>query len=128
MGISHILQGTDHQLFLLTLLLPGPILVAGRRWAGAAPRRRAARRIAAITASFTLGHSVTLALGVLGLPVPQQPIEALIAVSILAAAVHAIRPIFPGREARIVAGFGLVHGLAFSVTLSELTSAAVSSP
>jgi hypothetical protein len=78
------------------------------------------RRIAAITLSFTVGHSITLALGTLGLPVPQQAIEALIAVSILVAATHAIRPIFPGREALIAGGFGLIHGLAFSATLSAL--------
>jgi hypothetical protein len=46
--------------------------------------------------------------------------EALIAVSILIAAAHAVRPIFPGREALIAAGFGLVHGMAFSATLAEL--------
>ena len=51
---------------------------------------------------------------------PQQLVEALIAVSILVAAIHAIRPIFPGREALVAAGFGLVHGLAFSETLASL--------
>ena len=51
---------------------------------------------------------------------PQQAIEALIAVSILIAEVNAIRPIFPGREALIAGAFDLVHGLAFSATLTEL--------
>lgn len=119
LGISHIREGTDHQLFLLTLLLPAPLLVAGRRWAGAARPTTAVRRIAAITLAFTLGHSVTLTLGSIGFPVPQQPIEVLIAVSILIAALHAIRPTFPGREALIAGLFGLVHGLAFSTTLTE---------
>jgi hypothetical protein len=120
LGIAHIREGTDHQLFLLTLLLPAPLLVTRRRWATAASPRQAVRRIATITASFTVGHSVTLALGAMGLPVPQHAVEALIAVSILVAAAHAVRPIFPGREALIAAGFGLVHGMAFSATLSEL--------
>jgi len=44
----------------------------------------------------------------------------LIAVSILVSAVHALRPLFPGREARIAAFFGLIHGLAFASTLGEL--------
>ena len=44
----------------------------------------------------------------------------LIAVSILVSAIHALRPIFPGREAAIAAFFGLIHGLAFAATLSEL--------
>jgi hypothetical protein len=120
LGIAHIREGTDHQLFLLTLLLPAPLLVVRRRWATAAPPRQAVRRIATITGSFTVGHSVTLALGAMGLPVPQHMVEALIAVSILVAAAHAVRPVFPGREALIAAGFGLVHGMAFSATLAEL--------
>ncbi|WP_157720211.1 HupE/UreJ family protein [Friedmanniella luteola] len=120
LGMHHIAEGTDHQLFLLTLLLPAPLLATGRRWAGAVGPRAAVRRFAGITLAFTLGHSATLALGALGVPVPQQLVEALIALSILVAAVHAIRPVFPGREALVAAGFGLVHGLAFSEALREL--------
>nr|WP_296770745.1 HupE/UreJ family protein [Rhodococcus sp. (in: high G+C Gram-positive bacteria)] len=120
LGISHIREGTDHQLFLLTLLLPAPLLAVRRRWAGPTRARVAVKRIGAITLAFTLGHSVTLALGSIGFPVPQQPVEVLIAVSILIAAAHAIRPMFPGREALIAGAFGLVHGLAFSATLTEL--------
>lgn len=120
LGISHIAEGTDHQLFLLTLLLPAPLLAIRGRWRGVAPMRTTVRRILTITIAFTIGHSVTLALGAIGLPVPQQPVEALIAVSILVAAAHAIRPIFPGREALVAGGFGLVHGLAFSSTLSAM--------
>ncbi|MFT4123094.1 MAG: HupE/UreJ family protein [Microbacteriaceae bacterium] len=120
LGISHIAEGTDHQLFLLTLLLPAPLIAVGRRWSAVATTGRSVRRIAAITIAFTLGHSTTLALGALGLPVPQQPIEAAIALSILIAALHAIHPLFPGREAFIAAGFGLVHGMAFSETLTEM--------
>jgi hypothetical protein len=120
LGISHIADGTDHQLFLLTLLLPAPLLAVRRRWREVVPTGRAVRRISAITIAFTIGHSVTLALGTLGLPVPQQPVEALIAVRILIAAAHALRPLFPGREPLIAGVFGLVHGMAFSTTLSAL--------
>lgn len=120
LGMSHIAEGTDHQLFLLTLLLPAPLLVVGRRWRGVVPARTATRRITLVTLAFTVGHSLTLILGTLGLPVPQQPVEALIAVSIIVAAVHAIRPIFPGREALVAGAFGLIHGMAFSMTLSAL--------
>ncbi|PUB32107.1 HupE/UreJ protein [Promicromonospora sp. AC04] len=120
LGVSHIAEGTDHQLFLLTLLLPAPLLAVGRRLRDVAPTGRAVRRITAITVAFTIGHSVTLALGTLGLPVPQQPVEALIAVSILIAAAHAVRPLFPGREPLVAGVFGLVHGMAFSTTLSSL--------
>ena len=120
LGITHIREGTDHQLFLLTLLLPAPLLVAARRWGGPARPGVAVRKIAAITLAFTVGHSVTLALGTIGFPVPQQPVEVLIAISILVAAVHAVVPIFAGREAFTAGIFGLVHGLAFSATLTEL--------
>ena len=51
---------------------------------------------------------------------PSAPIEVLIAVSILVSALHALRPIFPGREAWVAAFFGLIHGLAFATTLAEL--------
>jgi hypothetical protein len=44
----------------------------------------------------------------------------LIALSILVGAVHALRPLFPGKEAFVAAGFGLVHGLAFAATLANL--------
>jgi hypothetical protein len=74
-----------------------------------------------IVTAFTLGHSLTLLLGALGwVRLPSQPVEVLIAVSILVSAVHAVRPLFPGREAWVAAGFGLVHGLAFAGTLSNL--------
>jgi hypothetical protein len=47
-------------------------------------------------------------------------VEVLIAVSILVSAVHAFRPIFPGKEALSAAFFGLIHGLAFAATLARL--------
>jgi hypothetical protein len=74
-----------------------------------------------IVTAFTVGHSITLALAAFDVVhVPGRPIEVLIAVSILVSAVHALRPIFPGKEAAIAAFFGLIHGLAFASTLSEL--------
>ncbi len=120
LGMQHIREGTDHQLFLLTLLLPAPLLARRRRWTGVVSRGRAFRRVGTITLAFTLGHSTTLALGALGVPVPQHLVEAAIAASILVAAGHALRPLFPGREALVAAAFGLVHGLAFSTTLRDL--------
>lgn len=44
----------------------------------------------------------------------------LIAVSILVPAIHAIRPIVPGREAGIAAIFGLIHDLALATARSDL--------
>lgn len=121
LGIRHIADGTDHLLFLLALLLPAPLLAVGARWAGFAGVRRSLEQILKVVTAFTVGHSITLALAALGLVhVPSRPIEVLIAVSILVSAAHAFRPLFPGREAAIAAFFGLIHGLAFATTLSEL--------
>lgn len=121
LGMRHIADGTDHLLFLLALLLPAPLLAAGSRWAGFAGARHSLMQILKVVTAFTIGHSITLALAALGLVhVPSRPIEVLIAVSIFVSAVHALRPLFPGREALIAAFFGLIHGLAFAATLGEL--------
>jgi hypothetical protein len=121
LGMHHIAEGTDHLLFLLALLLPAPLMVIGSRWAGFAGVRQSLLRILKVVTAFTVGHSITLALAALGfVRVPSRPIEVLIAVSILVSAAHALRPIFPGREAAIAAFFGLIHGLAFASTLGEL--------
>lgn len=78
-------------------------------------------QILRVTTAFTIGHSITLALAGLGLVhVPSRPIEVLIAFSILVSAAHALRPLFPGREAAIAGFFGLIHGLAFAATLGQL--------
>lgn len=121
LGIRHIAEGTDHLLFLLVLLLPAPLLEFGGHWRKFGGIRYSARRLLLIVTAFTLGHSITLLFGALGwVRLPSQPVEALIAISILVSAVHAVRPMFPGREAWVAAGFGLVHGLAFASTLVNL--------
>lgn len=122
LGGHHILEGTDHLLFLVTLLLPAPLLLTTRRrWGGSTGPRRAGAVIARTTIAFTIGHSAALALSALGrFDIPARPVEAAIAVSILVSAAHAIRPLFPGREAVIACLFGLIHGMAFSFALADL--------
>lgn len=121
LGMQHIREGTDHLLFLIVLLLPATLRVNGERWGEFAGARESLVRIVKIVTAFTIGHSVTLLAGALHwLSLPQQPVEVLIACSILVTAVHAVRPIFPGHEAQVAAGFGLVHGLAFATVLAEL--------
>ena len=125
LGMAHIREGTDHLLFLLTLLLPAPLLVSRKRWGAFAGTRRSLRTILKIVTAFTVGHSLTLIVGTLSrAQLPTQPIEALIALSILISALHALRPLFPHREVLIAGGFGLVHGLAFSFTLAALNLSA----
>lgn len=121
LGMRHIKEGTDHLLFLLVLLLPAMLRVNGKRWGEFGGARYSLVRLLKIVTAFTIGHSVTLILGALGwLRMPSQPVEILIAVSILVSAVHAVRPLFPGREIYIAAGFGLIHGLAFATVLANL--------
>lgn len=122
LGGNHILTGTDHLLFLLILLLPAPLLAAGGRWnGGLAGPRAALTRIGRITLAFTVGHSVALAATALTrFEIPGRPVEAFIAASILVGAIHAIRPLFPGKEALVAGVFGLGHGMAFSFVLAEM--------
>lgn len=121
LGTRHIAEGTDHLLFLLVLLLPAPLLVDSRRWGRFGGIRYSLRRVVIIVTAFTLGHSLTLLLGALNwVRLPGQPVEILIALSIGISAIHAWRPLFPGRESWVAAGFGLIHGLAFAGTLANL--------
>jgi hypothetical protein len=121
LGGDHILTGTDHLLFLLILLLPAPLAATGRRWDGLVGARSAVGRIGRITLAFTAGHSVALAATALGrLDIPGRPVEAFIAASILIGAIHAVRPLFPGKEALVAGVFGLGHGMAFSFVLAEM--------
>ncbi len=111
LGFEHILTGLDHLLFVLGLVL----LVHGQR-----------RLLWTITA-FTLGHSVTLSLAVLGfVHIPPRPVEALIACSIFAVAMELTReaqgrPLGIGREPWAMAfAFGLLHGLGFAGALAQV--------
>jgi hypothetical protein len=110
-GTIHILEGLDHLLFVLALILIVPNL-----W----------MLVKTITA-FTLAHSITLALATLGVVnMPGPPTEAVIALSIVFLAVEIIH----SREGRITLAerspwlvslsFGLVHGLGFAGALSEV--------
>jgi hypothetical protein len=111
MGTIHILEGMDHLLFVLALLLIvdglGPLLKA-------------------ITA-FTVAHSITLALATLGvIHLPAAPTEAIIALSILFLAAEIVHK-HHGRMGvterwpwLIAFSFGLFHGLGFAGALSEI--------
>ena len=110
LGIEHILFGIDHLLFVFALLL----IVSGVR-----------RLVWTITA-FTVAHSITLAGATLGyLHVPQQPVEAIIALSILFLATEIVhsrrgRPGYAERWPWLVAFiFGLLHGFGFAGALAE---------
>ncbi|QDG77702.1 HupE/UreJ family protein [Labrenzia sp. PHM005] len=111
LGFEHILEGLDHLLFVLALMI-----VVRDGW----------RLVKTITA-FTVAHSITLALATLGyVNLPSAPVEASIALSIVflcVEIVHAAR----GRKSLTYAypwivafAFGLLHGLGFAGALSEI--------
>lgn len=121
LGAAHIAEGTDHLLFLLTLLLPAPLLALQGRWGEYGGRRHMVVRLLWVVTAFTFGHSLTLTAAAVGwATLPPQPVEVVIALSILVSAFHAWRPVFPNREYLIAAVFGLVHGFAFATALQEL--------
>lgn len=110
-GIEHILAGYDHLLFViaLVLLLDGLWVVAK-----------------AVTA-FTVAHSVTLIGSTLGLFwLPQDPVESVIALSIVFLAVEIAKkepgaPRLSERAPWVVAFlFGLLHGFGFAGALKEV--------
>jgi hypothetical protein len=118
-GALHIAEGTDHLLFLLLLLVVAPLSMAAGRWTEPRTPRAALRHTAWVVSAFTLGHTLTLVLGSTGvLTLPAQAVEVAVALTIAVAAVHAWRPLFAQGEARMALAFGLVHGMAFSASLS----------
>jgi hydrogenase/urease accessory protein HupE len=111
MGTIHILEGADHLLFVLALLL----IVSGL-----------GELVKAVTA-FTVAHSITLALATLGVVnMPAAPTEAIIALSILFLATEIIHKhngqiSLTERQPWVIAfAFGLFHGLGFAGALSEI--------
>jgi HupE / UreJ protein len=111
LGVEHILLGADHLLFVLALLF---LVASGPRLAGT------------VTA-FTVAHSLTLAAATLGwVHVPQAPVEAAIALSIVFVAAEVLhgaggRPALAARKPWLVAfAFGLLHGLGFAGALRAL--------
>jgi len=111
LGVEHILLGVDHLLFVFALLL------IVRKW----------RRLVATITAFTVAHSITLGAATLGLVhVPQRPVEAVIALSILFLATEFVH----GKQGRIGAAarwpwliafvFGLLHGFGFANALAEI--------
>lgn len=110
-GIEHILFGYDHLLFVFALIL----IVRSRRVL-----------LMTIT-SFTVAHSITLALATLGaVHVPRPPVEAAIALSILLLACEILR-LEHGQVSltarwpwAVAFSFGLLHGFGFAGALTDI--------
>src|SRR5579863_5116074 len=107
-GFLHILDGTDHLLFLLCLVIPF----------------RQFRQLLLIVTSFTVAHSFTLIASAYGLGPDAlwfpPLIETLIAMSILYMALeNIVGANSVGRRWIVTFAFGLVHGFGFSFALRQ---------
>ena len=111
LGVEHLLFGIDHILFVIGLLF-----YVRDPW-----------RLVGVITSFTLAHSITLALSSLDVvKLSSAPVEAIIALSILFLAVELLRPeeqrspITTKRPWLIAFAFGLLHGFGFAGALAEI--------
>lgn len=106
-GFFHILEGVDHLLFLLCLVIPF------RRF----------RPLVIVVTAFTVAHSVTLIASAYGMAPDSlwfpPLIETLIAISILYMAFENIAGANLQRRWAVTFGFGLIHGFGFSFLLRE---------
>ncbi len=126
LGIEHIEIGSDHILFVLVLVLPSVMVFRNGSdgegsWTPAPSLKDSLWKVLKIATMFTIAHSITLSLAGLGIfDLPGRPVEALIAISIVVAALHNLRPVFREKEWLIAFGFGLFHGLGFAGLLEGL--------
>jgi hydrogenase/urease accessory protein HupE len=105
MGIEHILFGYDHLVFLL-----GLVLIGGRP-----------RALLLVITAFTVAHSITLGMAVLGVWAPSPRIvEPAIALSVAYVGVENQFVADADRRWRITFPFGLIHGFGFAGALGEI--------
>jgi hydrogenase/urease accessory protein HupE len=105
LGVRHILTGYDHLLFLFGLLLVARGFFAAL----------------SIITSFTIAHSITLAVATLHVvQIPSRIVEPLIAASIVFVGVeNLLRGKIPKSRRLVTFGFGLIHGFGFASALRE---------
>ncbi len=105
LGVKHILTGYDHLLFLFGLLLVA----------------RGFFSSLGIITSFTIAHSITLAVATLRVvQIPSRIVEPLIAASIVFVGIeNLLRGDIPTARRMVAFGFGLIHGFGFASALRE---------
>jgi hypothetical protein len=120
-GIWHIWHGYDHILFLLTLLLPAVVVRRQHQWLPRESWREAGIDILKVVTAFTLSHSLTLSLAVLGfIQAPSRLVESAIAITVLLGALNILFPLITARRWVVALVFGLIHGLGFAAVLADL--------
>jgi hydrogenase/urease accessory protein HupE len=107
LGVAHIVSGTDHLLFLLTVI----VAAAGwRYWFG-------------VLTIFTVAHSITPTMSLFQLvKVPTAVVEPLIAASIVVMALLNLRQRSASLSQRLAIVFacGLLHGLGFASSIANM--------
>ncbi|PVB60177.1 HupE/UreJ family protein [Labrenzia sp. 011] len=107
-GVKHILEGPDHVLFVICLVLASASL----------------SRLIWTVSGFTIGHTVTLIAGFLGFAPSASwfipAVEAAIAASIIYAGAVALLGRAQGPGLVVTAGLGLLHGFGFSFVLADV--------
>jgi hypothetical protein len=123
-GAWHIWGGPDHLLFLLTLLLPGLMLLhraTGTTDTGNNGTKTAAWFALKVITAFTLAHSITLLASVLDvISLPSRWIESAIALSIMISAALNLQTRIQWSQWKLAFIFGLIHGMGFANGLREL--------
>ena len=120
-GVKHIAIGIDHILFLIALLLPAVLLRSGGKWVPVADIRTAFWSVLKIVTAFTVAHSITLSLAVLGVvQLPSRLVESAIAASVLITALDNLWPFLPRKRWLVAFTFGLLHGFGFASVLIDL--------
>jgi len=120
-GIWHILKGFDHILFLLTLLFPAVVRYGSAGWEPRESLRESALDVLKVVTAFTLAHSLTLSLAVLGLVhLPARWVESAIAATVLLGALNNLHPLVVSHRWAVAFIFGLVHGFGFASVLADL--------
>ena len=143
-GVRHIWIGTDHILFLVTLLLASvllrrkqetqavasdvegkansePTVAAKKTWIPVSGFGGAFWNILKIVTVFTLAHSITLALASLDIiSLEGWIVESIIAFSIILVALNNIFPVFHDRSWIVLFTFGLFHGMGFASVMKDL--------
>ncbi len=105
LGVEHILTGPDHLMFLIGLLLGAHGL----------------KGILKLATSFTVGHSITLALAALQIWAPPPRLtESLIAASVIWVGVQNVRRKASDGYWPLALGFGLVHGFGLAGALEAV--------
>lgn len=120
-GVWHIWIGFDHILFLLSLLLPAVLVRRAKHWEPAPSLKGSLLEVLKVVTAFTLAHSITLSLAVLGVvSLPSRFVESTIAASVVFAALNNLRGTIEKRRWVMAFVFGLIHGFGFASALADL--------